>query len=122
MRNNMVIVLLSVCCTLLAVNLYVALGEGASQTAYSQAASAVPTGQVALATSQDTSNSPFVFVYEVGTQRLAAYKAGNQGIELKGLRQITWDLKLEELNPALANRRVKVSEIRKELDKAARQR
>jgi hypothetical protein len=120
MRQNMVIVLLSVCCTLLAVNLYVTLGEKATPTALGQAAANNPTSQVAIATSQDTSNSPVAFIYEVGTQRLAAYKVGNRGIELKGLRQITWDLRLEELNPALASRAVKVQDIRRELEKAGK--
>ena len=117
MRQNLIVALLSVCCTLLAVNLYVSLGKTSSQVAFGQAA-AVPTSGVAVATVQGTSNDPWVYIYEVGTQRLACYRTANQGIEFKGLRQITWDLKLEELNPRLAAMgKVPVSQIRKELDK-----
>lgn len=120
MRQNVVIVLLSVCCTLLAVNLYVSLhgSSGALPPAHGQAAAGTQTS-VALATVQGTSNDPWVYIYDVTSQRLGCYKTGNTGIEFKGLRQLTWDLKLEELNPKLATTgKVPVATIRKELDKS----
>ena len=117
MRQNLVVVLLSVCSTLLVVNLFMILGQP-QQAAFGQAA-ALPTGSVAIATVQDTSNSPWCFVYDVSSQRLVAYKAGNQGLELKGARQITWDLKIEELSAKLAQMgRVPVSVVKGELGKS----
>lgn len=120
MRQNLVIVLLSVCCTLLAVNLYVSV-SGQNVREASGQATATPTSQVALATVQGTSNDPWCYLYDVGTQRLAVYKTGNQGIEIKGLRQLTWDLQItNELNPKLAQLgRVPPADIRKALDKAS---
>jgi hypothetical protein len=96
MRQNLVVVLLSVCLTLLAVNLYVTL-RGPQPAAWGQGVG-IPTGQVAIATVQGTSNDPWCYVYDVGSQRLAVYTTKNQGVELKGVRNITYDLKLEELN------------------------
>lgn len=119
MRQNLVICLLSVCCTLLAMNLYVSLDGPAVREAAGQA-TAIPSNSVCVATVQGTSNDPWCYVYDVGTQRLAVYKTGNTGIELKGVRQITWDIKLEELNPRLATGKVPVSAIRKELEKEGR--
>ncbi len=67
-------------------------------------------------------NNPIVFVFDVGTQHLAVYKASNRGLKLTGVRQITWDLKLEELNPALAGQGVSVSQVKKALEKQSRTR
>lgn len=115
MRQNLVIVGLSVCCTLLAVNLYVLL-QSPDRAAFGQGA-AVPTGTVAMAAVQNSSQDANVYIYDVASQRLALYAARNRGIELKGLRQITWDLQLVELPGTLVNRPLPVSAIRKELEK-----
>lgn len=117
MRQNLVIALLSVCSTLLAVNLYVEFQSEPVPAAYGQA-TGMPASQVAIATVQGTAQDPWCYVYDVAGQRLAVYRCGNQGLEFKGLRQITWDLKLEELNARLATTgRVPVAAIRKELEK-----
>ena len=120
MRQNLVVALLSVCCTLLAVNLYVEFQSSPMPEAHGQA-TGLPASQIAIATVQGTSNDPWCYVYDVAGQRLAVYRAGTQGLEFKGLRQITWDLKLEELNPRLASTgKVPVATIRKELELAGR--
>lgn len=77
------------------------------------------TGSVAIAAVQGTANEPWVFVYDVGSQRLACYKNSNQGLEFKGLRQITWDLRLEELTSAWASKgKIPVPEVRKAVEKS----
>jgi hypothetical protein len=116
MRQNIIIVLLTVCATLLAGNLYVSLQRPDLPLAFGQAVG-VPSGQVAIATSQGTGPEPWCFVYDVTSQRLAVYSCKNQGLELKGVRQCTWDLQLQELPPALASRRIPVADIKKELQK-----
>ncbi len=113
MRQNLVIGLLSVACTLLAVNLYVSLSGARYPAALGQGAMEA-TGSVAIAAVHE----PWIFVYDVVNQRLACYKNSNQGIEFKGLRQLTWDLRLEELPPAWASKgKITVSEVRKQLEK-----
>ena len=96
MRQNLVIVALSVCCTLLAVNLYVTL-QLPQQPAFGQGA-AIPTGHVA-------------------SQRLALYTARNRGLELKGVRHITYDLRLTELDARMVNKPLPVSEVKKAVEK-----
>lgn len=116
MRQNLVVCLLSVCCTLLAVNLYVSLDGPAVREAAGQG-TAIPSSSVCLATVQGTSNDPWCYLYDVGTQRLAVYRTGNTGLELKGVRQITWDLKIEELDARMANQKLPIKTIREYLEK-----
>ena len=117
MRQNFIIVLLTVCATLLAVNLYVSLQRPELPVAFGQAVG-VPSGSVAIATSQGTGPEPWLFLYDVGSQRLAVYTCKNQGLELKGVRQITWDLQIPDLPPALATKRASVADIKKAVQKA----
>lgn len=116
MRQNFIIVLLTVCATLLAVNLYVSLQRPDLPVAFGQAVG-VPSGTVAIATSQGTGPEPWCFVYDVSSQRLAVYSCKNQGLELKGVRQVTWDIQIPELPPGLASKRVTVADIKKEVTK-----
>src|SRR5512145_1784995 len=109
MRQNFIIVLLTVCATLLAVNLYVSLQRPELPVAFGQAVG-VPSGSVAIATSQGTGPEPWCFLYDVTSQRLAVYSCKNAGLELKGVRQLTWDLQLQELPPALASKRIPVAD------------
>ena len=111
MRQNVVIVLLSVCLSLLAVNLCMLLAR--SQPIAIGQGVGVPTGSVAIASVQGNDQSPWCFVYDVTSQRIAVYKAGNQGLELKGVRQITYDIRLEELDKKAANMNVRVADVKK---------
>lgn len=118
MRQNLIIALLSVACTLLAVNLYVSLNGTYGHPAAFGQGTGEPTSSVAIAAVQGTTNEPWVFLYDVSTQRLACYKNANQGLDFKGLRQLTWDLRLEELDPGWAAKgRIPVSQVRKALEK-----
>ncbi len=93
MRQNLIVALLAVCCTLLGVNLAVSLRGPQFPVAFGQAVG-TPSGQVVLATGQtQTGNEAVLYLYDIATQALACYTAKNQGIELKGVRKITYDLK-----------------------------
>jgi len=116
MRQNITIVLLSVCATLLAVNLAVSLRRPELPVAFGQAVG-VPSGSVAIATSQGTGPEPWCFLYDVASQRLAVYSCKNQGLELKGVRQCTWDLQIPDLPAALASKRASVADIKKAVQK-----
>jgi hypothetical protein len=116
MRQNVIIVLLSICATLLGVNLVRSFARPDHPLAFGQGVG-LPTGQVAIATVQGSGNEPWCYVYDVATKRLACYAARNQGLELKGMRNIQWDLQIEDLPPELANRRVPVVQIKKEVEK-----
>ena len=57
-------------------------------------------GNYVLATGMSQSgNANMLFVLEVPTRRLAAYTVKTRGIEFMGVREITWDMKPEELTP-----------------------
>ncbi|MBI4605955.1 MAG: hypothetical protein HY721_28660 [Planctomycetes bacterium] len=117
MRQNLVVALLCVGCTLLAANLVVTLRSSGLPAAYGQAVGA-PSGQVVLATGQNQGGSEaVVYVYDVPTRKLGCYTTKGQGIELKGMRDVTWDFKLQELLPANANKRLTVKQVREELAK-----
>ena len=100
MRQNVTIALLSVCSTLLAVNLYVAFYRAPQfPVAFGQAVG-TPTGQVAIATGQTSSGGKaVVYIYDIPTKKLACYSVEGAGIELKGVRELTWDLQAEDFTP-----------------------
>jgi hypothetical protein len=56
-------------------------------------------GPVALSAVRVRQSEPWVFLYDVASERLAGYRAGREGLELRSVRQVTWDLRLEELIP-----------------------
>jgi hypothetical protein len=117
MRQNFIIVLLSVCSTLLAVNLFVALRSPEIPLAFSQGVG-TPTGSAAIAAVISQQGEPWCFVYDVGSQRLGAYTASkNQGVALTGVRHITYDLKVVSF--ASQGKNYKPNEIKKELEKQA---
>lgn len=117
MRQNLIIVLLSVGSTLLAINLFVALRPQELPVAFGQAVG-TPTGSVAVAAVQTQGGDPWCFVYDVGSQRLASYTATRTlGVELRGVRQITYDLKA--VNFASQGKNPKPSDIKIELEKQA---
>ncbi len=96
MRQNVIVALLSICCTLLAVNLVVALRGPQLPFAFGQAVG-TPSSSVVLATGMNQSgNEAVLYLYDISSQALACYTTKGQGIELKGTRKITWDLKPQE--------------------------
>jgi hypothetical protein len=79
--------------------------------------------RVALAATKGPSQEPWVFLFDATSDRLAAYRAGDLGIELKGVRRITWDLMLEELDPrrTAGGSRVRVAGVRKAMEEQGRE-
>lgn len=57
-------------------------------------------GPVAISAVRVRQTEPWVFLYDVASERLAGYRAGKEGLELRAVRQVTWDLRVEELVPA----------------------
>lgn len=113
MHKQLTITLLAVCATLLAVNIVVSL-RSPLPAAFSQATGAEGGGFI-LATGQSQGGSDqILWVYEVGTRKLAAYAVKTRGIEYKGVRQITWDLVPQELVPKGS---MSVESVKKALEK-----
>ncbi len=92
MREKFIVALLSVCCTLLVVNV-IALWSAPTQTAHGQVAS----GEFIMDTAA-TQNQAIAFILSPGTKHLAAYSTtGNGGVKVAGVRLIGHDFKYEEL-------------------------
>ena len=97
MRQNLIVALLSVCCTLLAVNLYVTLRAPQLPVAIGQASDGG--GDVVIA-GANTQNDAFCFVYNRARNKLVSYKnTPNSGLELMGIRNLKSDFheKINEL-------------------------
>jgi hypothetical protein len=95
MRDKLIIVLLSVCCTLLAVNL-IAVWNDAAPVVHGQGGGGEAGGYI-LATSA-TQNEPICFIFKADTKHLAAYMARTGGgIRVLGVRNSTFDFNHEEV-------------------------
>jgi hypothetical protein len=116
MRQNLIVALLAVCCTLLAVNLYVALRGPQLPFAYGQSVG-VPSGSVVLATGVSQGGSEAVlYLYDAPSQSLACYTVKGQGIELRGVRRVTYDLKAVEF-PAKGGKAPSVKDMKGAVEK-----
>ncbi len=99
MRQNITVTLLAICVTLLAVNVVQQMARPVFPAAFGQAVGNTQ-GDFILATGMSTTgNSNMLYILEVPTRKLAAYSVKTRGIEYMGTREITWDLKPEELTP-----------------------
>ena len=88
MRQNLIIALLSVCCTLLAVNVYVALRLPPLPVAFGQASG----GDDMLIAGANTQNEAFCFVYNKRSNKLVSYmNRTSTGLELMGIRDLGSD-------------------------------
>jgi len=104
MRQNITIALLAVCATLLGVQLVRSFTDSGAAPAFGQSVgSSGETGYV-LATGMSSSGSNnILYIFEPKEQKLAAYTVQSNGIEFKGVRQVTWDLKPEEYTKGRAS-------------------
>ena len=102
--------LLTILCTLVALNIAVSFRGDGLPDAQGQTGG-LPTPQVAIASVSGPKLEPWVYVYDVPTQRLACYTTRASGIELEGVRKISADLQLEELPQSLLGRRLSVKEV-----------
>ena len=99
MRQNITVALLAICVTLLAVNVVQQMTRPVFPAAFGQAVGNTQ-GSYVLATGMSTTgNNNMLFILEVPTRKLAAYSVKTRGIEYMGVRDITWDLKMEEYTP-----------------------
>ena len=107
MRQNITVALLAICVTLLAVNVVQQMTRPVFPAAFGQAVGNTQ-GNYVLATGMSTTgNNNMLYILEVPTRKLAAYSVKTRGIEYMGTREITWDLKPEELTPTRGNLSVK---------------
>jgi len=116
MRQNLMVALLSASCTLLAVNLYVSLREPQLPLALGQSATS---GSVVIATGVTTGGSEtMAYIYDAQKERLAAYTVkGNTGLELKGVRNTSFDFKIPVQYPP--NGKPSPTDIKKAIGSAA---
>ncbi|MBA21304.1 MAG: hypothetical protein CMJ97_08015 [Planctomycetes bacterium] len=99
MRQNITVAMLAICATLLAVNVVQQMNRPAFMPAFGQAVGNTQ-GNYVLATGMSQSgNANMLFVLEVATRKLEAYTVKSRGVEFMGVREITWDMKPEELTP-----------------------
>ncbi|HVR74980.1 MAG TPA: hypothetical protein VMT52_11635 [Planctomycetota bacterium] len=117
MRQNLIVALLSICCTLLAVDVVVTLRGSQVPPAYGQATGNA-TGSFAIATVQGSGSEGWCWIFDYESKRLCSYVTKNQGIELKGARELTYDLKIRELPPAAANTRLTVLKVKELVEKS----
>ena len=96
MRDKLIIVLLSVCCTLLVVNL-IALWTD-SPVVYGQTAGGGGTSGDYIVATSATQNEPVCFIFKPSTQHLVAYTARTNGIRVMGVRHAQWDFNHSEVN------------------------
>ena len=99
MRQIIPVAMLAICATLLTVNVVQQMNRPAFMPAFGQAVGNTQ-GNYVLATGMSQSgNANMLFVLEVPTRKLAAYTVKSRGVEFMGVREITWDMKPEELTP-----------------------
>lgn len=117
MRQNLIVGLLLSCALLLVLNLLASLKGPTYPTAFGQAVG-TPQGQVAIAAVPGTGGGEsYCWLYDVASQHLASYVQRGQGIELKGVRLITFDLEIRDLDAKLAGKRLSVKDIEGEVKK-----
>ncbi len=93
MREKLIVVLLSVCCTLLVVNL-IALWSDESAVVHGQTAGI---GSEYIVATSATQNDPICFIFKPSTQHLVAYMARTNGIRVLGVRHAQWDFNHTEI-------------------------
>ena len=90
--------------------------EASRSAVFGQAVGTPNASGVVLATGQtQTGNDAVLYVYDVGTKKLAAYTVKTQGIEFKGVRLLTYDMQPDELIP---RRKLSPGEVKAAWDKA----
>ncbi len=93
MREKLIVVLLSVCCTLLVVNL-IALWSDESAVVHGQTAGI---GSEYIVATSATQNDPICFIFKPSSQHLVAYMARTNGIRVMGVRHAQWDFNHTEI-------------------------
>jgi hypothetical protein len=122
MRQNLVIALLSVCCALLSVNVYIALRTPQLPVAFGQAGG----GDDVLIAGANTQNEAFCFVYNKRSNKLVSYmNRTSSGLELMGIRDLGSDFhpKIREYPPSKKKTAVSnMSKFIRKLEKSSKKR
>ena len=116
MRNGIPGLFGFIACVLLGSNLTLLIvRSGEPRSALGQAASA-PDGTAILATVQGSGNEPLFVIYDVASKHASAYAILKSGIELRGVRELTWDLQIQEVPKQTSDK--SVAAIREQVEKA----
>jgi len=118
MRQNLIIMLLSVIATLLAVMVFtrpaqVVMGQTASGSASVGTEIAVATGSL-----QGGSGSA-LYIYDAGKKRIMSYFLGNSGLELRAVRDISFDVVAQDFN-GKPGQLTPVATMKKAVEKSAK--
>lgn len=99
MRSNLIVALLTVVATLLGVQVAQSLrpGESGSPIAFGQGVGA--TSGFTISTVVGQGGETWCYVFEEASRTLACYSSKGLGLEIKGVRNLTADLKVRELTP-----------------------
>ncbi|MGQ9592379.1 MAG: hypothetical protein ACUVYA_19035 [Planctomycetota bacterium] len=83
---------------------------------------ATPTDRLAAVSLEGPGGEVWTVLYDVASSRLAAYRSKGQGLELRGARDLTWDLQLEEFDSGKLSARtsVSVADVRQAVQRARR--
>ena len=110
MRQNILFALLGACCALLVANLAMESRPSSLPPAFAQ------TGGGVVMSASNTQNEAFVFLFDSGAKKLAAYAVkGNKGLEYRGVRSTEFDFRASEFPSS--NARTAVKNMRKALEK-----
>ena len=98
MRPAILVTLLVLVCALLSANIVLSLTHRGTQLAFSQDALRADSSTLATAVTQN--GETFVFVFDREHQALTYYRASrSDGLQLKGIRKLTWDFQHREFLP-----------------------
>ncbi len=117
MRQNAIVALLSVIATLLLVNVLKPTSPMSGQTA---GGTSTVGHEVAVATGSIVGGTGSNFwLYDTQSKRIAVYFLSNAGLEIRAVRDVSFDLEATDFNPPLG-KPVRVNEMKKALKKAAK--
>ncbi len=108
MRQNVIIALLSVIATLLAVSLFSPPHFVSGQNAGGTAA---VVGDMAVATGAMTGGNSALYIYDQAKHKLLAYVLGNNGLEVRAVRDIQSDFAATDFT-GTPGKVIKVKEMR----------
>lgn len=112
MRQNISIVLLTVIATLLAVKVFSPTPSVQGQNAGGTTAT-VGTEIVAATGSLMGSQGSALYLYDSAKRKLVVYFLGNKGLEIRAVRDLTFDLQAKEFNLDIPGKIVTVDAMRK---------
>ena len=86
-------------------------GGGRAVPSIEAQSSGEPAGQYIMATGSTTDGRTEVYILDISEHKLGTYQSDQIGIRLRGVRDVRYDLKVEEINPK--GQRLSVEAMRK---------